>query len=362
MIHFIRVPILPSLLISLIVSIFLPLEARAQAFEDGERQEDAQKNEHEDEHEASRFYQALNLESVREAAALHSRAVSRANMALRMSSENERLGELLFAESEIKRARRLLPKDMNIHWASIEIVNILYSMSEPAALEARRAVYLDELLAFRALHPAINADTIAFSLAILAVKEARYEDAIREYQITLEKTRDVGTRQTTLANLGEAWMLAGNLERATETFEEALLHAEAHPISDRSMLLVLIGAAVAFDRLGDEERATAFAVKAREYGGGDLSVLRDPNVFYEPEGEIAIYDYMNAKGGIADAKNEYERVTAVRRALQALQTFLEIAKESPYREHAEARLEEISRALEAADSGRRAPARSSPRP
>lgn len=295
--------------------------------------------------EASRFYQALSLEGVREAASLHARAVSRVNMAFQMAP-NERLGELLFAESEIQRARRLLPKDMNIHWTSIQIANLLFSMSSPAEEEMRRARYRDELLAFRENFPAIRADNIAFALAIIAVKEGRYKDAANEYEHTLKATRDDALRQTTLANLGEAWMLAGDLERSAETFREALAHAGSSAISPRSRILVLMGAAVALDRLGHEEEAVSLAAEARRISRGEIVVLRDESVFYEPEGEIAIYDYMSAKAlahEAAEAGDERGRAEAERRALQALQTFLEIAKESPYRAHAEERLRALSR-------------------
>jgi len=312
-------------------------------------------------HLPSRFYQNLDLEAVREAVSLQARATSRTNMALRMSP-NERLGELLFASSEIQRAKKLLPRDRDIHWASIEISDLLYATSEPAERPLRRERLRDELLAFRANHPSDNADLIAFHLAILAIQDGRYADAIPEYQRVLETTRDRGLQQMTLANLGEAFMLAGDLDASTQAFERALLHAEQHAITPRSRTLVLIGAAVAFDRLGDEARAIELASQARALAGGELTVLRDPSVFFEPEGEIAIYDYLSAMARARSAENESERRDAMHRALFALQTFLEIAETSPYRDHAKARLETLSRWLEAADNGRRGRARPLPQP
>src|SRR5690606_32432036 len=188
---------------------------------------------------------------------------------------------------------------------------------------------------------------VAFELAILHTRLGDYERAAEEYRRARSALLDPRLGGTIVANLAEITMLAGDLERAAAYFEEAIELSERLAGNDLSLVLSLVGGAVASDRQGDGARALELMKRARTIEGGKVRATRSSGVFYEPREEIHYYDAIDALAWADEASGD-EATRALRAAETSLARFLELGEAtSRFAARARERLADVRLRLEA---------------
>ncbi|HEX4351892.1 MAG TPA: tetratricopeptide repeat protein [Polyangiales bacterium] len=208
---------------------------------------------------------------------------------------------------------------------------VLALWEEPSDLESCRVRRRDAeaIAAFQrlvALDPTFAASDVAFQLGLLFTRSHAFEAAASAYQRAIDLSFDVHDSATGYGNLAEVIMLAGDPARALEYYDRALKMTQG----GRDYALVLFGAAVALDRLGEHDAALEKAASAADASGRSLSVLRAPGVFFEPDYEVLYYE---ALGHEALARSIPEtRALSLESAADGYKAFLERAEpENPYR-------------------------------
>jgi tetratricopeptide (TPR) repeat protein len=170
------------------------------------------------------------------------------------------------------------------------------------------------------------ASDVAFQLGLLFTRSHAFEAAASAYQRAIDLSFDVRDSAIGYGNLAEVIMLAGDPARALEYYDRAIKMAQG----GRDYALVLFGAAVALDRLGEHDAALEKAASAVDASGRSLSVLRAPGVSFEPEYEVLYYE---ALGNEALARSIPEtRALSLESAAKGYREFLDRAEpENPYR-------------------------------
>jgi tetratricopeptide (TPR) repeat protein len=263
----------------------------------------------------------------------------------RDASPRERASWIRDAHVELNRAFLLAPDDLEIAYFRAR------AAAEEALLPTTRdkaslvQLAMSRFLEIRSKDPHHRAEMVAFELAILHTRLRAFDRAADEYRIARAALLDARFGGVIVTNLAEITMLAGDLERAALYFEEAIEMSSRLAGNDLSLVLALIGGAVAYDRLGDGARAIELAKRARTIEGGDIRATRASGVFYEPSEEIHYYDALDALAWAEDAQGD-ERTRALNKARGSLERFLELGgATSPFSARARARLADVERHL-----------------
>lgn len=299
--------------------------------------------------EGSRFWSDVRRERGSLARSLAERAELRL-VASRDLPPYARIEWVRAAHADLNRAHLLAPFDLEI--AFLRARAATEESLLPSVRDRRSMIRLAiaRYLEIRARDPEHRAVSVAFDLAILHTRLHDFAAASEEYRRARDALLDPRGSATIIANLAEITMLAGDLERACAYFDEAVELA-ASSGGDHSLVLSLIGAAVAYDRLGNGARAIELARRARGISGGRITATRAPGVFYEPDEELHYYDAMDALAWASDASGA-ELARALGEARKALARFLEIGPRSPFAPRAAQRLEEVEARLQALRRGR----------
>jgi tetratricopeptide (TPR) repeat protein len=250
------------------------------------------------------------------------------------------------AHIELNRAFILAPDDLDVAYfrARAALEEALLPITRDPKSMSRLAI--SRFDALRDLDPEHRAEMVAFDLAILHTRLGDYERAAEEYRRARAALLDPRFGGTIVSNLAEITMLSGDLERAAVYFEEAIEMSERLSGNRLSLVLALIGGAVAFDRLGDGARAMELAMRARIIEGGTIRATREPGVFFEPAEEIHYYDAIDALAWATQAQEDEERERALKKAESSLARFLELGEStSRFTARAKARLAEVRRRL-----------------
>jgi tetratricopeptide (TPR) repeat protein len=266
------------------------------------------------------------------------RAGRRRALAVLVRQTVQRRAYLDDALERLREALRMDPKNPEIVRATARVLSL---WEEPQSLDSclvrRRdseAIAAFEQLAD--LDPTFAASDVAFQLGLLLTRSHAFEAAAAAYARAIDLSFDARDVATALGNLAEVIMLAGDPARALSHYERALKLAQG----GRDYALVMFGAAVALDRLGEHEAALERAMAAVDAVGRSLAVLRAPGVFFEPDYELQYYE---ALGQEALARLMPEaRALALDAAAAGYRAFLEHAElDNPYRVSAQLNLDAL---------------------
>jgi tetratricopeptide (TPR) repeat protein len=127
-------------------------------------------------------------------------------------------------------------------------------------------------------------------LAVAYAKLDQSREEVRAYDEVLARSMSLFERALMTANRAEAEMRLGNLDEAVAGYREAIALSES--VSGLSNLfkqnvLARWGLAVALDRSGDPSGALREAALAASQNG--FNALKDPDVFFVPDYEVAFY-------------------------------------------------------------------------
>jgi tetratricopeptide (TPR) repeat protein len=246
------------------------------------------------------------------------------------------------ALARLRDAQRMEPSNPEIVQTTARALSL---WEEPQSLDSCRVRRRDAeaIAAFEqlaSLDPTFAASDVAFQLGLLLTRSHAFEAAAAAYARAIVLSFDARDVATAQGNLAEVIMLAGDPARALPHYERALKLAQG----GRDYALVLFGAAVALDRLGEHEAALEKAMAALDAAGRSLSVLRAPGVFFEPDYELQYYE---ALGQEALARLLPEtRALALDAAMAGYRAFLEHAESgNPYRVSAQLNLDQLSSEL-----------------
>jgi tetratricopeptide (TPR) repeat protein len=193
------------------------------------------------------------------------------------------------------------------------------------------------------LDPTFEASEVAFQLGLLRTRTHAFEAAAAAYARAVELAFDARDTAAAHGNLAEVIMVAGDPGAALVHYERALKLTQA----GRDYALVLFGAAVALDRLGEHEVALQRASAAVDAAGRSLSILRAPGVFFEPDYELQYYEGLGHEA-LARLLPE-SGALALESAASSYRAFLESAPlDNPYRVSAQANLDAVETALQIA--------------
>jgi tetratricopeptide (TPR) repeat protein len=193
------------------------------------------------------------------------------------------------------------------------------------------------------LDPSFEASEVAFQLGVLHTRRHAFADAAVAYARAVELAFDVKDTANAHGNLAEVIMLAGDPTAALVHYERALKLSQG----GRDYALVLFGAAVALDRLGEHQTALQKASAAVDASGRSLSVLHTPGVFFEPDYELQYYEGLGHEA-LAQLMPE-NRSLALESAANSYRAFLERAPhDNPYRVSAQGNLDAVEAALRSA--------------
>jgi tetratricopeptide (TPR) repeat protein len=260
------------------------------------------------------------------------------------------------AIARLELAAELAPDDPEIRYA---LARVLIKWEEPGPLWRCTAKRRDEdaiavLLELRRRAPQFAQSAVAFDLAIVLTRAARFAEAAQVYSEAIALALDPGEAAVMRSNLAEVTMLSGDVETAIVHYERALRAAAG----GRDYLLPLWGMAVALDRLGEHQAALEYAGKAVHAEGGRMAVLRSDGVFFEPEHEIHYYDGLGHEALAARPDADVARELAA--AAASWRSFATAAGENDaFAAAARANLEQIERTLRAL---RDKPQKRAPRP
>jgi tetratricopeptide (TPR) repeat protein len=239
------------------------------------------------------------------------------------------------ALARLQQALQLDPNNPEVVQATARVLSL---WEEPRSLDSCQVRRRDDeaIAAFErltALDPTFAASEVAFQLGLLHTRTHAFEAAAAAYTRAIALSFDARDEATAYGNLAEVIMLAGDPARALEQYEHALKLSQG----GRDYALVLFGAAVALDRLGEHDAALEKAAAAVDAAGRSLAVLRAPGVFFEPDYELAYYE---ALGHEALARLLPEtRALALDSAAASYRAFLDSAEPSnPYRVSAQLNL------------------------
>ena len=199
--------------------------------------------------------------------------------------------------------------------------------------------------ALRLIDPNYEARDVAFSLGIIYTREQRFRAAAAEYERAVGSSlaEDDGVVET--SNWAEVTMMSGDLERAIDLFERALLLARR---VGANLALTTFGLAVALDRIGDRAEARERAREAVNMSGGTLAELYDDGVFFEPEYEIHYYEGLGYEAlGYVD-----QEPAALEQALAAFRLYLRRGGDrSPWADQARTHVESLEAAVASRGGG-----------
>jgi tetratricopeptide (TPR) repeat protein len=187
------------------------------------------------------------------------------------------------ALSRFARARVLSPRDPELLFLTGKAL-AAWQREAAGATEHKSSEAIECFLALRAIDPWYEAESVAFELGVLFTREGRFRDAQAEYERALRLRLEADTDSAALGNLAEVTMLAGDLERAVQLYEQAVAEG-----SSDQRLLSLWGLAVALDRLGERGRAIETAQDALRSDQQPMHVLEQGSVFFVPAHERLYY-------------------------------------------------------------------------
>ncbi len=203
-------------------------------------------------------------------------------------------------------ARRLLPRDPEVLFMTAKALALWERRSSGGRIEKRSREAVVRFSELRAVDPGYEAFQVAFELGVLYTLEGAPERAAAEYERALSLRIDEGSPSTVLSNLAEVTMMAGDLERAVELYERAVVEGNG---DDR--ILSRWGLAVALDRLGEHSEANAQAERAIHDDQRPLGALRQSGVFFVPPHEAYYYEGLGLLALAleqAGGKSQVERV------------------------------------------------------
>jgi tetratricopeptide (TPR) repeat protein len=221
----------------------------------------------------------------------------------------------------LRRAAELDPSDPQILYALGRVL-MLWEQPDPRSLcssqrrDEEATAVLQKLRSFR---PEFMADAVAFDLAVLFTRRARFADAAHAYADAIALSLDGDETAVMRSNLAEVTMLEGDLEQAVEHYHRALLIA----IGGRDYLLSVWGLSVALDRLGEHASALQNAQKAVQQEGGHMQVLRSDGVFFEPKHELYYYEALGHEA--LASRPEADRVEELAAAAASFRVFVAAA-------------------------------------
>lgn len=198
-------------------------------------------------------------------------------------------------------ALKLVPRDPEVLYLSAKALSLWERQRPGGRVDKRTREAISRFEELRTVDPDYEAYRVAFELGILHTLDGSPARAAHEYERALTLRMDEGSASTVLSNLAEVTMMAGDLERAVELYEQAV--QEASP-DDR--VLARWGLAVALDRLGEHSEALAQADRAIADDQRPLGALRQSGVFFVPPYESYYYEglgllalAMQQSGGVA---------------------------------------------------------------
>jgi len=182
-------------------------------------------------------------------------------------------------------ARKLVPRDPEVLYLSAKALSMWERQRPGGRIEKRTREAVARFEELRAVDATYEAYRVAFELGILYTLEGDPSRAATEYQTALTLRIDEGSTSTVLSNLAEVTMMAGDLERAVELYERAVLESNSD-----ERVLARWGLAVALDRLGEHSEGFAQAERAIKDDQRPLGALRQSGVFFVPSYEAYYYE------------------------------------------------------------------------
>ncbi len=222
---------------------------------------------------------------------------------------NHRRAAVENAITRFELARKLLPHDPEVLYMSAKALAMWERRSAGGRIEKRTQEAIARFTELREVDPDFEAYQVAFELGVLYTLQGDPTRAAEAYQRALGLRVDEGSSSATLSNLAEVTMMAGDLERAVELYEQSL--AEGSPTE---RVLSRFGLAVALDRLGEHGEANAQAQRAIQEDQRPLGALRQSGVFFVPAYEAYYYEGL---GLWALALGQAGGLPALARAVQA---------------------------------------------
>ena len=245
-------------------------------------------------------------------------------------------------------ARELVPDDAELLFFHARAL-ALFERPVPGTSRTERRDH-DAIAVFerlRSISSEHRAEEVGFELGILYTRTRDFPKAIEAYEFSIAHSLSNDHTPTAFSNMAEVRMMTGDLSKAVGDYERAVHLARSNGAADGlSLTLALFGMAVALDRLGEPVAAVERAAEALSAAGGNLDVLRSPNVFFEPAAEIHWYEGLGHLAG-AESADPGERSVHLRRALDSWDHYLRLALEDdPWVELAARRRQELREALE----------------
>lgn len=192
------------------------------------------------------------------------------------------------AITRLERARVLTPKEPEL----LYLLGRAYAawQGDPQHAEVRRTQEaIACLIALRRVDPWYEAEAVAFELGVLRTRDAQFAQAVDEYAQALASSLDKQLLSSTLGNLAEVTMLAGDVQQALALYERAIGESEGD-----ERLLLRWGWVVALDRAGEQSRALEEAQQALREEPNPQRLLEQSSVFFAPAFERDYYDAMVA--------------------------------------------------------------------
>lgn len=223
------------------------------------------------------------------------------------------------AVERLERARKLAPNDPAMLHAHASALALWQDLGPPWECSVKRrddeAVALLEELS--AKHPSYAPERMAFELGVLLTRSGRFVEATTAYARADALSID-GDAGVARANLAETQMLAGDLERAIESYTRALEKAQA----GHGHALAVWGLALALDRSGDHARALERLQRAFGASGEGLLVLRGEGVFFVPAYEVHAYEALGHEARAQLLAEPGEQSAALRAAAASHRAFI----------------------------------------
>ncbi len=226
-------------------------------------------------------------------------------------SEGRAVGRAMIenALARLEIAHRLAPDDPEILFELAEATSRWERTTRDGTVERRDAEARALFEQLRDLDAGFRTFVVGFELGVLRTRARDYEGAAAEYAHALESSALVepGAIAQAQGNLAEVTMLAGDLERAVEHYEEAedtLMSTSNGATHPASLSLARFGRAVALDRLGEHDGAVEVAAAAIQASPISVNILQSRDVFFEPPCELYWYEAIAHLALAEDARTE----------------------------------------------------------